>query len=60
MRITPPSWKWRTWRLIKFGDVPIAIYVVIDGKFMAKRANCRWVSILPGFVLQPPPTLVLQ
>ena len=38
----------------------IAIYVVIDGKFMAKRANCRWVSILPGFVLQPPPTLVLR
>jgi hypothetical protein len=26
-------------------DAPVAMYILIDGKRMAKRANCRWISM---------------
>jgi hypothetical protein len=41
---------------------PMAMYILIDGKRMAKRANCRWVSIARGFAMhnEEPPHTTLQ
>jgi hypothetical protein len=41
---------------------PIAMYIVVDGKRMAKRANCQWLSIVPGFAVytENPPHLTMQ